>query len=414
MKREYPFLAHLPQNYRNLEMLAGMLPKDSLLRKENVLLRRTTFGAMTFGLDETTTEEIRREMCVRGIPAKRGRRWVEGILKSCPECIKTDTEKYEEPHWRRSHQPQTVSACITHRCRLNKQIKNDGRVTVLPGTPGITVPATDEEIRHARTVVAILDGLRIAPEPFKRLVYQRLSEMGLAQKSYTLKKLNRKAFRKHFEAQPGGFLEEVESKPIDWDYHLRMTGILTGGALNPTHALILTFLAGLTEEDLISGSMMPPLERPQPRRGPPRKKHEPLERKLYPCRNRLAECHLRLTATPQKRRNESARVLCSSCGYEYIIRIAELPNNTVDGIVDTTSHNPGPIWEAKFRELWVDPRIKNKELWEICGLGRSQTERQGLRLGLPKRNHEWWKAVRAGSLSLPHRAENSRYPLPSH
>lgn len=58
------------------------------------------------------------------------------------------------------------------------------------------------------------------------------------------------------------------------------------------------------------------------------------------------------------------------------------------------AHKVGAIWETKFQELWRDPSLTNNELYEACGLGRGQIERERRRLNLPLRNHDWWKSQR--------------------
>lgn len=290
--RMYPILLPQPNLYRNLEMVEDWIQPGSVLKSEDILTSRTTFWAKAFGLSAPQVETIRKQFVDRGATPIKGTRWESHALKYCPQCVKEDEARHGMAHWRRNHQPKTVYACTTHKCRLRVAFNSVAKKLILPPSGTTSVPASPEEIQHAKTVICILNGLWIEPDKIRRRLWEALETRGRADFGGVRHELNHVAVQAWLDEQHADFAAEMEMNPLTLKKNMSLFKLTAGTDRTGRKALATLLLAGATPEELAATEQRRPT--------------------AYPCHNLLAPCYLTASAKPIRRFNKSTHLRCAT------------------------------------------------------------------------------------------------------
>ena len=328
--------------------------------------------------DNTSSPYQRAGMLVNRIPRPD---W----LQFCPQCVADDRHRFNECYWHRVHQIPGVRICSTHEVPLEKSgvrswnskhhysfISAECAIQAMPSSTLETTPGHHETLLYiAREAAWLLKqpDLTVAPASLRQRYRALLIERGLASYSGIVKAQKfQDAFQSHHSDELLRVLHCELADHIRLNWLRRLLHIPDKFSHPLRHLLLINFL-GHTVETFLQC----PLE------------YRPFGEAPWPCLNLVSDHYQHLTI-------ESCQItydtLCQPCG-TFTCPLCEFsylrkgPDRSVEDRFRIGQYlSPGPVWEAKLRQLWADPTISQVEAARQFNVDAVTIARQGVRLGL--------------------------------
>ncbi len=318
-------------------------------------------------------------------------------LRYCPACVEVDRAKYGECYWHRLHQVLGVEVCpkhdtflenstvrtrATHRISQSEFVPAEQVVSVSAARKATSSPVNDVLKEVAQAISTLLERPYLPTDDFYTL---RQYHALLAQRGFmTLNGLIRvdtllNAFADYYPPELLSLLH-CEIKLTPQTMRTWLTGLMhrSGSVRHPLQHVLLIHFLGSTVESFLGREI------PYPR---------PFKEGPWPCLNPACEHyrqrHIRACQVSEEngRGLLVARFACI-CGFVYSRSGPDKLDEDLFRRDKILAY--GSLWEARLRELWLDPTIKLQEIANQLGVVPITVSRQAARLQLPVPRTSYW------------------------
>lgn len=332
-------------------------------------------------------------------------------LRYCPSCLKEDKKNFGEPYWHRLHHIPGVDVCHIHSTfieettiQVRKPFSRPEFISanhVEVNTPPRSIESSSQGrvlLDIAKDVAFLLEhpGISLSPQEFIEKYQALLAQRGYISKGGLTRHINLlndfvnyyvTTLLKQFirPVKPGcaynGWLARLTTS--DRDTH------------PPLHHILTIHFLGLTAEAFFGQKIEP---------------YAPFGGGPWPCLNIVCKHYQQGSITElqikytQKKDNRCIGIFACVCGFTYS-RVG--PDKSPEDLFRKDKViSYGSIWEARLRELWLDPTITRRDIARSLQIGEQTVTRYALKLGLPvprksprpstgrprlNRNREWYR-----------------------
>ncbi len=308
-------------------------------------------------------------------------------LRYCPICWQEDRTSFGETYWHRSHQVPSFEICPFHTVFIeNSSIRGRGYFsgkTLVPAEciPLVASPRFADSSPLCKVLVGIAEdisyllehpGITLSPHLFREQYRILMANRGFLKKGKTGR--NADLLDAFVDYYTPSLLHQFNCEMNEHSPHrswlIRLVTV-ANGYQPPLHHLLAMHFLGATVNDFFSQK----IKRPSPfGQGP------------WPCLNPACEHYQQRCITnyqiedSQGKNNRPVGIFSCACGFIYSRTGPDrLPE---DMFRKGKVLSYGAVWEAKFKELWLDPTITRREIARFLGTSEGNVTYRAIKLHL--------------------------------
>lgn len=316
-------------------------------------------------------------------------------LRFCPKCVQEDRGKFGECYWHRLHQLPGVEVCPLHEMLLENSTMR-ARSGSMTSLGLVSAERALKEALPSRTSTFpnfdIL--LHIAQESAYLLEHPHLTlDLVMLKQKYRAILANRgfltwrgrirvydifQAFEEYYSQEllsPFQCNLKLQGENLNRQWLGKILALSESSfslVFHPLYHILTIRFLGFTLETILSQEIAP---------------FGPFGAGPWPCLNPVCEyfqqrviSSYRMPETHRKKGIIVGSFSCQ-CGYTYS---RSSPDSSPDGAFRKGRVlSYGPVWDAKFRELWQDPTVRMRKMAPILGISRDSLASHARRLHLP-------------------------------
>lgn len=307
-------------------------------------------------------------------------------IRYCPVCLEADKANFKESYWRRTHQATGVEVCPIHHVMLEngitrKQVNHPRYRFISAETAAQVKPARPSNthifgpmLEMIAQDVAWLLNQNLPPLPFdsfKDRYLWLLSDRGLVTHRTRLRIRELvEEFKAFYQADFLKLLNCQIEENVTENWLLRLIRS-EANAHSPVRHLLLMHFLECTAEEFFNLAV----------------EEKPFGNAPWPCLNFVCQSHpesVILTcdsrSSPYVEGKPIGTFACPCCGYVYA--------RTGPDLSEDDKYKPGkivafgPVWDAKLKELWLNPEVSLREIGRQLDVDPRTVKRHAARLGL--------------------------------